>query len=140
MPLSVAYQTAVAQFRSLKSELAVANSFAAQEAEAYGAKFGPTEVERGFAIEEKALQSWQPESVAVSNASGTTKRPWAPVWEGASSDEWTRGQKYTKQWKAGVLPSYKPPEAIEGTSSHSESLDSGSLIVEAVSQKRRSYG
>jgi len=48
MPLSRAYATSLAQFRSLRSEQEVANTIATLEAEYYGAEFGPTETERGF--------------------------------------------------------------------------------------------
>ncbi|KAG9043811.1 mitochondrial ribosomal small subunit component, partial [Tulasnella sp. UAMH 9824] len=77
-PLAIAYKAAVTQFRALRSEHQMANAFAAQEAEFYGAQFGPREVEVGFEQEREAIKSFLPTVQAAARHSN--KLPWAAVW------------------------------------------------------------
>jgi len=110
MPLSQAYHTAVIQFRALRSEFLISSAVAAREAEAYGAVFASTELDRGFRKEGEALETFTPEAQGAAAYSG--KLPWSSVWKmpGApQADEgWTRGQAYTERLQQGIRPNYSP--------------------------------
>lgn len=100
------------QFRALRSEHAIASSFAAQEAEAYGAEFAMSEVRRGFAVEQKALESWKTKNDATGAESASGKRPWSVTWEEPLQDtEWTRGERYGEKQREGLLPDYHSASA-----------------------------
>ncbi|KAG9122950.1 mitochondrial ribosomal small subunit component [Ceratobasidium sp. 392] len=103
VPLSEAYATAVAQYRSLRSERTVANAVAVLEAEAMGAEFGPTEIERGFGLEAAALESWKTGTGAGTAASQGGKQ-WTAEVQDDHPGSWTRGQEYVARWKEGVTP------------------------------------
>ena len=109
IPLSKAYAQAVAQFRSLRSEHQIATKTAALEAEAYGAIFAPTEIERGFAKEQDALENWSSKAELDAGAIAARKR-WKAIVErtGAVGSGWTKGQDYVRLWKEGVRPTYAP--------------------------------
>ncbi len=108
MDLSSAYASAVAQFRSLRSELQTARAVALTEAEHLGMEFGPSQVEITFAKEEKAFNTFR-ESAAESQAAETERKRWKAVVEREGPPEqWTRGQEYTRLWKEGVRPVYAP--------------------------------
>lgn len=109
IPLSKAYAQAVAQFRSLRSEHHIATKTAALEAEAYGAVYAPTEIERGFAKEQEALENWHSKAELDAGAIAARKR-WKAIVErhGAVGSEWTKGQDYVRLWKEGVRPTYAP--------------------------------
>ena len=108
MPLSRAYATSVAQFRSLRSEQEVANTIATLEAEAYGAEFGPTETERGFNKEIEALKTWRVDERYDQNAIAARKRWRAVVEREQPAIPWTAGQEYVRLWREGIRPSYSP--------------------------------
>ena len=108
MPLSRAYATSVAQFRSLRSEQEVANTIATLEAEYYGAEFGPTETERGFNKELEALKTWHVDERYDQNAIAARKRWKAVVEREQPPVPWTAGQEYVKLWREGIRPSYSP--------------------------------
>jgi small subunit ribosomal protein S23 len=109
VPLSEAYATAVAQYRSLRSEHRVATAVAVLEAEAMGAQFGPTEIERGFELETAALKSW--ESDAASGTAGTGGgKQWSAEAPGGFPGSWTRGEDYVARWKEGAIPYVKDLE------------------------------
>ncbi|KAG8723797.1 mitochondrial ribosomal small subunit component [Ceratobasidium sp. 428] len=109
VPLSEAYATAVAQYRSLRSERTVASAVAVLEAEAMGAEFGPTEIERGLGLEAAALESWKSGAGAGAAASQGGKQWTAEVQDDYTSS-WTRGQDYVSRWKEGVTPYAKTDE------------------------------
>ncbi|KAG8930472.1 mitochondrial ribosomal small subunit component [Tulasnella sp. 419] len=115
MPLSYAYQTAVVQYRSLRSEHFIANAVAVQEAESYGAQFGPTQLEKSLARETEQLETLTPQTRQAEKLS--SKLPWTAVWEmpGAPQppEEFTGGKAYLEAVRAGVRPTYKP--LIEST-------------------------
>ena len=106
MPLSRAYATSVAQFRSLRSEQEIANTIATLEAEAYGAEFGPTETERGFNKELDALKTWHVDERYDQNAIAARKRWKAVVEREQPAVPWTAGQEYVRLWREGVRPNY----------------------------------
>lgn len=99
----------MAQFRSLRSEHQIATKTAALEAEAYGAVFAPTEIERGFAKEQEALENWSSKAEMDAGAIAARKR-WKAIVErtGAVGSQWTKGQDYVRLWKEGVRPTYAP--------------------------------
>jgi small subunit ribosomal protein S23 len=101
--LSEAYATAVAQYRSLRSEHRVATAVAVLEAEAMGAQFGPTEIERGFELEAAALKSWEGGEGRGATAAGAGKQ-WSAEAPSEFPGTWTRGQEYVARWKEGVTP------------------------------------
>jgi small subunit ribosomal protein S23 len=108
MPLTSAYARAIAQFRSLRSEHHIATSFAALEAEAHGAVFGPGEIERGFEIEKRNLATWERREDLDEGAIAARKR-WKAIADRTSGQgEWSRGQEYVRLWKEGVRPTYLP--------------------------------
>ena len=108
MPLSKAYSTAVAQFRSLRSEHHIATTVAALEAEAYGSVFGPSEIEIGFVKEKKALETWERKDELDEGALAARKRWRAIIEKQGGVSEWTKGQEYVKLWKKGIWPTYSP--------------------------------
>ena len=108
LPLSRAYATSVAQFRSLRSEQEVANTIATLEAEYYGAEFGPTETERGFNKELEALKTWQVDERYDQNAIAARKRWKAVVEREQAPVPWTAGQEYVRLWREGIRPNYSP--------------------------------
>lgn len=81
--------------------------FAVLEAEAHGAVFSPGEIERGFAMEEKALESWEETGTLDDGALAARKR-WKAVVQRRDPGDWTRGQAYVRLWKEGVRPDYSP--------------------------------
>ena len=108
MPLSRAYATSVAQFRSLRSEQEVANTIATLEAEHYGAEFLPTETERGFNKELEAIKTWHVDERHDQNAIAARKRWKAVVERDQPPVPWTAGQEYVRLWKEGIRPNYSP--------------------------------
>jgi small subunit ribosomal protein S23 len=107
MPLSTAYGTAVLQFDALRSEQYIMTRFAVLEAEAHGAVFAPGELERGFAMEDKALESWE-ETGTLDHGALAARKRWKAVVKRRDPGEWTRGQAYVRLWKDGVRPDYSP--------------------------------
>lgn len=107
MPLSKAYELAVAQFRTLRAEAQVAKSVSVREAQWYGAEFAPNSIDRGFDRETQKLQTWDHRAELDSGALAARKR-WKMIIESAESADWTRGQGYTRLWQEGVVPDYLP--------------------------------
>lgn len=111
-PLSVAYRQAVAQFRSLRSELAVASEFALHEAKFYGAAFAPNELQRGADLTKRALMTWSRTGGSGRRKSESIRNRFFPVWKartGAPS-YWSRGVGYTKRWVRGMPPMFWPSQ------------------------------
>lgn len=108
LPLTNAYSAAVAQFRSLRAEHQISSSIALLEAETYGISFGPSQVEIAFDKEEKALKTWLGQHNLDAQALAARKRWKAIVEKTAAESTWSRGQEYTRLWKAGVRPDYSP--------------------------------
>ncbi|EMD41953.1 hypothetical protein CERSUDRAFT_90542 [Gelatoporia subvermispora B] len=105
--LSDAYAAAIAQFRALRSEQDTQRLFAAREADHYGVKFGPSQIEITFAKEEKALESWG--SHGPTAGEQAAQKRWKMVAENTGyGPKWSRGQDYVRLWKEGVRPSYVP--------------------------------
>lgn len=106
---------AVQQFETLRSEQYIMTCFAAIEAEAHGAVFRPGEIERGYNMEEKALESWEHTNELDDGALAARKR-WKAIVERRDPGQWTRGQGYVRLWKEGARPDYSPvlkaPEPI----------------------------
>jgi len=107
IPLNKAYAQAVGQFRSLRAEHHVATVTAAMEAEAYGAKFPLTHIERNFLREQKELEGWQRKDELNAGAIAARKR-WKAIVDkqGGVGSQWSKGQEYVRLWKEGVRPSY----------------------------------
>ncbi|KAI0314770.1 mitochondrial ribosomal protein S25-domain-containing protein [Amylostereum chailletii] len=105
--LAEAYATAVAQFRALRSEQHIANLVAAQEAEAYGAVFGPSAIESGFAMESKVLTENQMKSEQIDQRELVARKRWRLIAQRSGPQgEWSKGQEYVRLWKEGVRPDY----------------------------------
>jgi small subunit ribosomal protein S23 len=79
------------------------------EADAYGAKFPLTPIERNFLKEQKELESWQRKDELDAGAIAARKR-WKAIIDrqGGVGSEWSKGQEYVRLWKEGVRPSYLP--------------------------------
>ncbi|KAL1951451.1 hypothetical protein VTO73DRAFT_600 [Trametes versicolor] len=106
--LSDAYASAVAQFRSLRSEVSIARQVALAEAEALGVEFGPSQTEITFRKESKAFETFQDTTEQTRTAETERKRWKAVVEREGRPDHWTKGQEYTRLWKEGVRPVYAP--------------------------------
>ncbi|KAI0720028.1 mitochondrial ribosomal protein S25-domain-containing protein [Cerioporus squamosus] len=144
MDLSSAYASAVAQFRSLRSELQIARAVALTEAEQLGMEFGPSQVEITFAKEEKAFDTFR-ESAAQSQAAETERKRWKAVVEREGPPEqWTRGQEYTRLWKEGVRPVYAPvfvepeikPEGLASPEQEAQRVASSADYMKMLPQNR----
>lgn len=103
--LSRTYVTSVAQFHSPCSEWKVTIMIATLEMEACGAEFGPTETERGFNKELKALKTWRIDERYSQNAIATKQRREAVVKRESPSIPWNVGWEYMR-FRRGVSPSY----------------------------------
>lgn len=79
------------------------------EAEAYGAKFSSTHIEKNFAKEQKAIDAWTKKDEMDAGAIAARKR-WRAIIErqGRVGSEWTKGQQYVRLWQEGVRPTYAP--------------------------------
>jgi len=106
IPLTEAYTRAISQFRSLRAERYIASNFAAAEAEAFGARFGPGEIEHSFEKEKKYLETWERKAELDSGALVARKRWKAIVDRRSGVEQWTQGKEYQRLWKDGVRPSY----------------------------------
>ncbi len=104
VPLNDAYSSAVAQFRSLRSEHDIASTVALLEAESLGIEFGATAVEKNFKKEEIALDTWKDRPELDASERAARKR-WQTITD-RETGEWTRGQTYTRLWQEGVRPTY----------------------------------
>ncbi|KAF8519090.1 mitochondrial ribosomal protein S25-domain-containing protein [Hysterangium stoloniferum] len=120
-PLTSAYRAAVTQFDALRSEQYIMTRFAVLEAEAHGAVFVSKEIERGFKLEERALESWEVTAAADDGANAARKR-WKAVAERRDPGEWTGGRDYVRLWKQGTRPNYSPMLSSEDIPP-SETLD-----------------
>jgi small subunit ribosomal protein S23 len=108
VPITHAYEAAVAQFRALRSEHEVSSRIALMEAEQYGIKFGPTMTEKMFEEEQKALRSWSKNKQADA-MENTARKRWRMIPEKVGEQgSWTKGEEYTRLWQQGVRPSYAP--------------------------------
>lgn len=106
LSLSQAYATSVTQFRALRSEHHIATRIATAEAEAYGAEFGMTEIEKGFLKEEEHLKSWET-STALGQESLEARKRWKAVVDRKGNvGAWTRGEQYVRLWREGIRPNY----------------------------------
>lgn len=108
MPLTRAYASAVAQFRSLRSERDIARKFALLEIEHLGISLGPSQVERTFEKEQKALDSWARSDEINAGENAARKRWKAIVEREGPPGSWTRGQEYVRLWQEGIRPTYSP--------------------------------
>ncbi|KAG6854215.1 hypothetical protein C0991_009233 [Blastosporella zonata] len=107
-PLSEAYETAVAQFRALRSEHQIATTFAAMEADYLGAIFSKGEIEHAFDKEKRGLATFERLEEFDEGAIAARKRWKAIVDRTEGVTEWTKGKEYAKLWKEGVRPTYAP--------------------------------
>ncbi|OSX67318.1 hypothetical protein POSPLADRAFT_1128684 [Postia placenta MAD-698-R-SB12] len=108
VPLTRAYASAVAQFRALRTEQHLARKFALMEANFYGIKFGPSQVEITFNKEQKALDSWA-KSIELHSGENAAKKRWKAIVEKEGPPgTWTRGQEYIRLWQEDVRPTYAP--------------------------------
>lgn len=103
--LSSAYSSAVAQFRSLRSELHVMRTIALSEADHNGVQFGPSQIEIAFQKEEKAFATFSDMS-RFNKDDGKSKKWKAVIERSGPPPQWTQGQEYTRLWKQGVRPDY----------------------------------
>ncbi|KAG6911585.1 hypothetical protein DXG01_011888 [Tephrocybe rancida] len=106
--LASAYATAVAQFRSLRSEHETATRFAVMEAEALGAIFSKTEIEHAFDKEKRGLVTFERLEEFDEGAIAARKRWKAIIERTEGVTEWTKGLEYIRLWKEGVRPTYAP--------------------------------
>ncbi|KAI0066479.1 hypothetical protein BV25DRAFT_1868177 [Artomyces pyxidatus] len=107
--LSDAYSTAIGQFRSLRAEHQIATRFAAQEAEAYGAVFGPSVTERGHAAEARVIAENALKKEQMDEGELVARKRWRMIAaRGRGAGAWSRGEEYVRLWKEGVRPDYSP--------------------------------
>jgi len=107
MPLSLAYETAVSQFHSLKSEHHLATLFAVQEAERYGAHFGLREADLNFRKETAALRSWSTQDHEDNIEAALARKRWRAVpLQTSPPYSWSRGEDYVRLWRSGIRPTY----------------------------------
>jgi small subunit ribosomal protein S23 len=92
----------------LRSEDHIATTVAALEAEAYGAVFGPTEIDRGFEKEKGGIATWERREELDEGAIAARKRWKAIIDREGGVGEWTKGQEYVRLWKKGIRPTYAP--------------------------------
>lgn len=103
------------------------------------------EVKRGFAVEQKALESWRTKGDAAAVGSASGKRPWSLVWEEPERDtEWTRGERYAEKQREGTLPNYRPTSVPTELRSPDIDLLEETVVkepvIEAVPIGRRLFG
>ncbi len=140
LTLSSAYASAVAQFRSLRSELLTARQIALTEAEHYGMEFGPSQIDITFAKEEKAFDTFNQADTQSQDAETDRKRWKAVVEREGRPDKWTKGQEYTRLWKEGVRPVYAPvfvqpeitPEGLSVPDQTPQQLSSGADFMQML--------
>lgn len=104
--LTVAYTRAVAEFRTLRAEYDIANTFARMEAESYGTVF-PSEVDRTFEKEDMVYKSSERKKALDESALRARKR-WRAILnlDSGMGNTWSRGQEYVKRQNDGVRPSH----------------------------------
>lgn len=112
------------QFRALRAEMHIASVVAIREAEAYGAQFGPTEVDRGFDAELEALRTFDHSAELDSGALAARKR-WKSIIQRSNEPQWTRGQEYVRLWQEGVLPNYIPDAPVRDGHTQDQGLEEG---------------
>lgn len=139
--LSDAYIAAVTQFRALRSEHHIATTVAVAEAEAYGAKFEPTETEKAFAEEEEQLRSWESNAATVQESLEARKRWKAVIDKSGNEGSWTRGEEYMRLWKEGIRPNYMPfltvpTEQIASTEEVEDAVDPMQLRAQMETMQR----
>jgi len=109
MPLALAYEQAVAQFHSLKSEHHLATLFAVHEAEYFGAEFGSRQTDDSFQRELAELKTWGAEQMLDDAAALAARKRWRATPPKMSEEGvWTRGEEYIRLWQAGIRPNYIP--------------------------------
>ncbi|KAI0308290.1 mitochondrial ribosomal protein S25-domain-containing protein [Multifurca ochricompacta] len=89
----------------------VATRFAAQEAAAYGANFGPSATAQGYEAESRVLEANELKSERMDDSARLARRRWRMTALGtadANRNEWSRGENYVRLWKEGVRPDYAP--------------------------------
>ncbi|KAG6899775.1 hypothetical protein C0993_006961 [Termitomyces sp. T159_Od127] len=106
--LSEAYETAVAQFRALRAEHAIATKFATMEAEYLGAIFSKGEIEHAFEKEKRNLATFERQEEFDEGAIAARKRWKAVVEKTEGVKDWSKGHEYVRLWKEGIRPSYAP--------------------------------
>lgn len=134
-PLSHAYSSAVAQFRSLRSEHELSLNTARLEADAQGLNFRRTEVEKVFRLEEKALDTWEKKDELDASALAARKRWKAIIEKDYDQGTWSRGKEYVRLWKEGVRPDYLP--ILKDPIITSAGLESGDVLSAAQQERRR---
>ncbi|KAJ3015292.1 hypothetical protein NUW54_g1081 [Trametes sanguinea] len=71
-------------------------------------EFGPSQIDITFQKENKAFETFQ-ESATHDHTAETERKRWKAVVEREGrSEQWTKGQEYTRLWKEGVRPVYAP--------------------------------
>ncbi|KAG8219651.1 mitochondrial ribosomal protein S25-domain-containing protein [Butyriboletus roseoflavus] len=120
LSLTVAYTRAVAEFRALRAEYDIANTFARMEAESYGTVY-PSEIDRTFEKEDKVYKSAERKKALDESALRARKR-WRAILnlDSGMGNTWSRGQEYIKRQKDGVRPSHLGDDQIKPRSSPSE--------------------
>lgn len=131
------------QFRALRSEYQTASAFAAQEAEFYGAKFAPRQIDKSFAKEREAISTFLPKVLAAERHS--SKMAWEPEWKMPGTppplEEWTRGTEYAERLEKGVRPIYTPdleapPEMMDVPRIAEEEVDQAAAQEKAAMYAR----
>ncbi|KAK2461607.1 hypothetical protein APHAL10511_006070 [Amanita phalloides] len=108
LKLTEAYATAVAQFRSLRSEHYIATKYAVMEARYLGATFVATEIEHGFNKEVRNLDTWERREELDEGVLAARKRWRSTVERLEGVNQWTKGEEYVRLWKEGIRPTYAP--------------------------------
>lgn len=105
LPLTHAYQAAVLQYRALRANHKTMSRFAVLEAESYGATFTPGELERGYNLENSALDTWDPTAMRDLSVLRARKK-WRPVVD-KTPEQFTGGHEYAQAYEQGVVPTYR---------------------------------
>jgi small subunit ribosomal protein S23 len=122
MPLALAYEQAVAQFHSLKSEHHLANLFAVHEAIYFGGEFGLRQTEVTFQRELAELKSWGTQQEMDDAAALAARKRWRIAQPKTGDPKaWTRGEDYVRLWQAGIRPNYLPIDTAASGTGASES-------------------
>ncbi|KAF8305001.1 hypothetical protein DL93DRAFT_2066621 [Clavulina sp. PMI_390] len=142
-PVPLAYRLAVSQFRSLRSELHVSAEFALNEAQFYGAKFGPNEMERGADLTRRALMTWSHTGAGGRKKQMSIRNRFFAVWKGRTgAPAWSHGVGYTKRWVRGMPPMLWPTQEEKRAAKAARELlnEPGRLLQQKIAAKTAPRG
>ncbi|KAF9244522.1 mitochondrial ribosomal protein S25-domain-containing protein [Melanogaster broomeanus] len=124
--LTVAYTRAVAEFRALRAEYDIANTFARMEAEAYGIVFSSA-IDRTFEREDKVYQAAEHKK-ALDEGARLARKRWRAILgvDSGMGNTWSRGQEYAKLQEQGIRPTHLVVDDPATQSTPTDDIESGS--------------